>query len=127
MLAKRIIPCLDVRDGKVVKGVNFVGIKVIERVTHVLHMSGFLKPFANLFGIGFHLMAEVAIDGFVLRRGVGSGAVETLLDNGKAVEHLGRDVQGKHGQQDDILFMNVFIIRRKYVYVRHSTESRIPR
>lgn len=29
MLAKRIIPCLDVRDGKVVKGVNFVGIKEI--------------------------------------------------------------------------------------------------
>ena len=27
MLAKRIIPCLDVRDGKVVKGVNFEGIK----------------------------------------------------------------------------------------------------
>ena len=27
MLAKRIIPCLDVRDGKVVKGINFVGIK----------------------------------------------------------------------------------------------------
>lgn len=27
MLAKRIIPCLDVRDGRVVKGVNFVDIK----------------------------------------------------------------------------------------------------
>ena len=27
MLAKRIIPCLDVRDGKVVKGVNFKGIR----------------------------------------------------------------------------------------------------
>ena len=27
MLAKRIIPCLDVRDGRVVKGVNFEGIK----------------------------------------------------------------------------------------------------
>lgn len=27
MLAKRIIPCLDVRDGKVVKGVNFEGVK----------------------------------------------------------------------------------------------------
>lgn len=27
MLAKRIIPCLDVRDGKVVKGVNFLGVK----------------------------------------------------------------------------------------------------
>ena len=29
MLAKRIIPCLDVRDGKVVKGVNFEGIREV--------------------------------------------------------------------------------------------------
>ncbi|MDR2132446.1 MAG: imidazole glycerol phosphate synthase subunit HisF [Clostridiales Family XIII bacterium] len=29
MLAKRIIPCLDVRDGKVVKGINFVDIKEV--------------------------------------------------------------------------------------------------
>lgn len=29
MLAKRIIPCLDVKDGKVVKGINFVGIKEV--------------------------------------------------------------------------------------------------
>lgn len=27
MLAKRIIPCLDVKDGKTVKGINFVGLK----------------------------------------------------------------------------------------------------
>ena len=27
MLTKRIIPCLDIKDGKVVKGVNFVGLK----------------------------------------------------------------------------------------------------
>ena len=27
MLAKRIIPCLDVRNGRVVKGINFEGIK----------------------------------------------------------------------------------------------------
>ena len=27
MLAKRIIPCLDVRDGRVVKGVNFEGLR----------------------------------------------------------------------------------------------------
>jgi len=26
-LAKRIIPCLDVKDGRVVKGVNFVGLQ----------------------------------------------------------------------------------------------------
>ena len=30
MLTKRIIPCLDVRDGRVVKGVNFQGIKDVE-------------------------------------------------------------------------------------------------
>ncbi len=29
MLDKRIIPCLDVRDGKVVKGINFVGIREV--------------------------------------------------------------------------------------------------
>ncbi len=30
MLAKRIIPCLDVRDGRVVKGKNFEGIKDVD-------------------------------------------------------------------------------------------------
>ena len=30
MLAKRIIPCLDIKDGRVVKGVNFLGIKDVE-------------------------------------------------------------------------------------------------
>ena len=30
MIAKRIIPCLDVRDGRVVKGTNFLGIKDVE-------------------------------------------------------------------------------------------------
>ena len=27
MHTKRIIPCLDVKEGRVVKGVNFVGLK----------------------------------------------------------------------------------------------------
>src|SRR5512136_2539988 len=27
MLTKRIIPCLDVKDGRVVKGVNFINLK----------------------------------------------------------------------------------------------------
>ncbi|MFO7922714.1 MAG: imidazole glycerol phosphate synthase subunit HisF [Bacteroidales bacterium] len=35
MLAKRIIPCLDVLDGKVVKGINFVNLKEVgDPVTH---------------------------------------------------------------------------------------------
>ena len=27
MVAKRIIPCLDVKDGRTVKGINFLGLK----------------------------------------------------------------------------------------------------
>ena len=27
MLAKRIIPCLDIKDGRTVKGVNFVNLR----------------------------------------------------------------------------------------------------
>ena len=27
MLAKRIVPCLDIKDGKTVKGINFVGFR----------------------------------------------------------------------------------------------------
>ena len=27
MITKRIIPCLDVKDGRVVKGANFIGLK----------------------------------------------------------------------------------------------------
>ena len=27
MITKRIIPCLDVKDGRVVKGVNFLNLK----------------------------------------------------------------------------------------------------
>ncbi|MFC0275150.1 imidazole glycerol phosphate synthase subunit HisF [Enterococcus devriesei] len=30
MIAKRIVPCLDVRDGRVVKGVNFAGLKDVD-------------------------------------------------------------------------------------------------
>ena len=27
MLSKRIIPCLDIKDGRTVKGVNFIGLR----------------------------------------------------------------------------------------------------
>ena len=30
MLAKRIIPCLDVKNGRVVKGKNFKGLKDVD-------------------------------------------------------------------------------------------------
>ena len=30
MVSKRIIPCLDVKDGRVVKGIKFVGLRDAE-------------------------------------------------------------------------------------------------
>ncbi|HPS80873.1 MAG TPA: HisA/HisF-related TIM barrel protein, partial [Candidatus Limiplasma sp.] len=30
MLTKRIIPCLDVRNGRVVKGINFEGLRDVD-------------------------------------------------------------------------------------------------
>ena len=29
MITRRIIPCLDVKDGRVVKGINFVGLREV--------------------------------------------------------------------------------------------------
>lgn len=37
MLAKRIIPCLDVRDGRVVKGMNFEGIRDVADPVEMAH------------------------------------------------------------------------------------------
>ena len=36
MFTKRIIPCLDVNNGRVVKGVNFVNLKDGASNTHVI-------------------------------------------------------------------------------------------
>ena len=35
MISKRIIPCLDVKNGRVVKGVNFEGIQDAVSYTHL--------------------------------------------------------------------------------------------
>ena len=32
MLTKRVIPCMDVKDGRVVKGVNFVNLRERKRL-----------------------------------------------------------------------------------------------
>ena len=37
MLAKRIIPCLDVKDGRVVKGTNFEGLRDMADPVEMAH------------------------------------------------------------------------------------------
>ena len=42
MLTKRIIPCLDIRDGRVVKGINFVDIRDAgDPVEAAVHSRGY--------------------------------------------------------------------------------------
>ena len=38
MITKRIIPCLDVKDGRVVKGVNFQGLSDVSSLEDVLRL-----------------------------------------------------------------------------------------
>ncbi len=40
MITKRIIPCLDVKDGRVVKGINFKGLK---DVSSPVELASFTK------------------------------------------------------------------------------------
>ena len=40
MLAKRIIPCLDIKDGRVVKGVNFVNLVVSKKNGLFISLDG---------------------------------------------------------------------------------------
>ena len=48
MLAKRIIPCLDVKDGRVVKGVNFVSLRdagdIVENAKYYNEVGGTHSP-----------------------------------------------------------------------------------
>jgi hypothetical protein len=46
MIAKRIVPCLDVRDGRVVKGVNFAG---LQDVNDPVTSSSFKLPLYSDF------------------------------------------------------------------------------
>ena len=76
--------------------------KVEERVAHAFHGSGLFKPSPHLLRIGLHLCLEIAIQRLVLCRRVAGGAVQAFFHDGEALKHLGRDVERKHGHQDDI-------------------------
>ena len=67
MLAKRIVPCLDVKDGKVVKGVQFVKLRIEgdpTKLAAIYEEQGadelvFLEPCI----VPFHVLIECAYAG----------------------------------------------------------------
>ena len=64
-LAKRIIPCLDIKDGRVVKGVNFVGLKDAGNPLEI--SSKVLIPPPTVRGIKTSLAIDSITSSVVLR------------------------------------------------------------
>ena len=53
MLAKRIIPCLDVKEGRVVKGVNFIGLQDVGdpvEIAEAYNEAGQMKSYFRYYG-----------------------------------------------------------------------------
>ena len=51
MITKRIIPCLDVKNGRVVKGVNFLG---LNDVSSPVELARYYSVFGWSFGRHFY-------------------------------------------------------------------------
>ena len=67
--------------------------QIVERVTHLLHQLGLIIPLLRLLRVCLHLHGKLIIERKILQCRVLGGAVQTLLDNGEAVEHLVGDIQ----------------------------------
>jgi cyclase len=96
MLAKRITPCLDVKDGRTVKGTNFVGLRDAGDPVELaalysaqgadelvlLDISATNEKRKTLAGLVRNVAAEINIP-FTVGGGISSVAdIETLLDSG---------------------------------------------
>ena len=78
----------------------------IELIAHLLHLLRSVVPLLDLLRILLHLLRKVIIYRLVHLRGVLGGALQTLLHNGEAIEHLVRDVQRQHSHQYDVHQVN---------------------
>ena len=59
MITKRIIPCLDVRDGRVVKGVNFEGVSDVSNPVELVRTA------ASALGATLPLLVAIGLVSFV--------------------------------------------------------------
>ena len=133
MLAKRIIPCLDVRNGKVVKGVNFTGIKEVDspvELAKFYNKSGadelvFYDITASVEerGLFTDILKEVASQIFIPLT-VGGG-INTLDDfgairNPKLIEEAAK----KYGDQCVVLSVDVKRVDGKFkVFAKGGREN----
>ena len=86
--------------------------QIVELVAQSLHFLRLIIPLLDLLRVLLHLHGEVVVYGLILPTGVLRGALQTLLNNGEAIEHLGRDVQCQHSHQHDIHQVDHLLARR---------------
>lgn len=148
MLAKRIIPCLDIRDGRVVKGVNFKGVKDIddpvtlaqfyndsgadELVFYDITASFENRPlFTNVLErVASQIFIPLTVGGSInavsdFERVLRAGADKVSVNSG-AVRNpqLIDDAAKKYGNQCVVLSMDVARVSGKYhVFVKGGRED----
>lgn len=144
MLAKRIIPCLDVRDGKTVKGVNFLGIKEVGDPVEMGRRYSeegadeliYLDISATLEGrrTFLKLVSEVAKNiniPFTVGGGISSldnasdllnAGADKISINSAAVKNpeLISQIANKYGSQFLVVAIDAKLIEQKWAVVTHS-------
>ncbi|NTW82773.1 MAG: imidazole glycerol phosphate synthase subunit HisF [Chlorobiaceae bacterium] len=147
MLAKRIIPCLDVRDGRVVKGINFEGLRdagsILEQArfynNELADELVFLDISASLESRRTTLEEVLKVSGEVfipLTVGGGINSVETAKDvflhgadkvsvNTAAVNDptLITRIAEKYGSQAVVVAIDVKKIGNDYIVHTHSGKK----
>ena len=90
---------------------QFLG-QFVELVTHLLDLLRLVVPLLNLLRVLLHLFGKVVVYSLVLLGSVHRGALQALLNNREAVEHLVRDVQCQHRHQYDVHQVDHLLARR---------------
>jgi len=151
MLAKRIIPCLDVRDGKTVKGINFLGLREVGDPVEmgVKYASQgadelvYLDVSATIEGRGTFLkMVSSVAKNLNIPFTVGGGI--STLDNASALLLAGADkvsinsaavkdpslvykIARRYGSQFVVVAIDARLKGRRWVVVTHSGNNETER
>ena len=148
MITKRIIPCLDVKDGRVVKGANFVGLKDVNDPVELAKyynnsMADELVFYditasyenRNLFvqtleRVAKEIFIPLTVGGGINKiedfdRVLKSGADKVSVNSGAVKNpNLIREAAEKYGNQCVVLSVDIKKVRQKYsVFVKGGREN----
>ena len=76
--------------------------QLVERVGHLPHILCLIIPLLHLFRVLLHLLVEVLIYSLVGLRSIGSGTVQTVIDQREPLQYVARHIECEHGHQDDV-------------------------